>query len=325
MRRAAHTQSNRADASPFTAAEARPAQDVPRDSEGQLGVGLRCFPSAAPWTKADSGWRPSRLTLLLVVCAAACATPSAMVSLDGQDPVFAAGRRSFNRSKERCFQAVLTTFQATGRGVDKQDREGGDFVSGSLIVYHATESDGRRLVEHTVTNKLYVKVTGDDARCEVGVVKLRVWDNQIEVQTRYASWIQRQLVGFLVGVENELNDPSGVPNRAGKSPGELPSEYGPTVTGSMDREVIRTIVRSHLGELRDCYYRDLSVQGKLAVQWAIGPQGAVVEAKVIKSDTGSDDLDRCVVGQVLGWVFPAPAGGGKAVVTYPFVFKAPHE
>jgi hypothetical protein len=33
------------------------------------------------------------------------------------------------------------------------------------------------------------------------------------------------------------------------------------------------------------------------------------------------ELDKCIAGRVLTWVFPKPKGGGVAVVTYPFVFK----
>jgi TonB family protein len=269
--------------------------------------------------------RNSELPLLLLLVAAGCATPSTMVPLDGQDPVFAAGRKSFTQSKERCFQAVLATLENTGHGVDKQDPEAGSIVSGMSTVYHGTQAASGSLVERTIMSKFYVNVTGDQNRCEVVVVKLRVWDNNVEVQTRTSKWIEYQLGGFLLGVNQELNEPAGMPKSGGISARGTTPELGPTVTGSIDREVVRSVVRSHLDKLRDCYERQLTANGKLTVQWAIGPQGAVAEARVVQTDTGSAELDTCVVGYVRSWVFPAPRDGGVAVVTYPFVFKRPPE
>jgi hypothetical protein len=42
---------------------------------------------------------------------------------------------------------------------------------------------------------------------------------------------------------------------------------------------------------------------------------------VVSSTSGTPDLDHCIAGRVLLWIFPKPKGGGVAVVTYPFVFK----
>jgi hypothetical protein len=101
----------------------------------------------------------------------------------------------------------------------------------------------------------------------------------------------------------------------------------PEITGSIDRELIRRVVRSHLDQLRYCYDVQLTknpkLSGKVAVKWVVTEQGSVSSSVVVQTTTGNNELDTCVAGRVLTWVFPKPKGGGVAVVTYPFVFKEP--
>ncbi len=101
----------------------------------------------------------------------------------------------------------------------------------------------------------------------------------------------------------------------------------PEITGSIDRELIRRVVRSHLDQLRYCYEVQLTknpkLAGKVAVKWVVTEQGTVSSSVVAQTTTGNNELDTCVAGRVLTWVFPKPKGGGVAVVTYPFVFKEP--
>ncbi|HXX30760.1 MAG TPA: adventurous gliding motility protein GltG [Myxococcaceae bacterium] len=101
----------------------------------------------------------------------------------------------------------------------------------------------------------------------------------------------------------------------------------PEITGSIDRELIRRVVRSHLDQLRYCYDVQLTknpkLSGKVAVKWVVSEQGTVSSSVVVQTTTGNSELDTCVAGRVLTWVFPKPKGGGVAVVTYPFIFKEP--
>jgi hypothetical protein len=101
----------------------------------------------------------------------------------------------------------------------------------------------------------------------------------------------------------------------------------PEITGSIDRELIRRVVRSHLDQLRYCYDVQLTknpkLSGKVAVKWVVTEQGTVSSSVVAQTTTGNHELDTCVAGRVLTWVFPKPKGGGVAVVTYPFIFKEP--
>jgi TonB family protein len=101
----------------------------------------------------------------------------------------------------------------------------------------------------------------------------------------------------------------------------------PEITGSIDRELIRRVVRSHLEQLQYCFDVQLTknpkLSGRVAVRWVVTEQGTVSSSVVASTTTGNNELDTCVAGRVLTWVFPKPKGGGVAVVTYPFVFKAP--
>jgi len=101
----------------------------------------------------------------------------------------------------------------------------------------------------------------------------------------------------------------------------------PEISGSIDRELIRRVVRSHIDQLRYCYEVQLTknpkLSGKVAVKWVVTEQGTVSSSVVAQTTTGNNELDTCVAGRVLTWVFPKPKGGGVAVVTYPFIFKEP--
>ncbi len=99
----------------------------------------------------------------------------------------------------------------------------------------------------------------------------------------------------------------------------------PQVDGALDAEMVRRVVRSHTDQIRYCYERQLvthpGLQGKVTVQWLIGPDGKVLRANVVDSSANDQDLDRCLTSKVLTWRFPSPRGGGTVVVNYPFMFR----
>jgi len=103
------------------------------------------------------------------------------------------------------------------------------------------------------------------------------------------------------------------------------TQSDPEVTGSMDPELIRRVVRSHHDQLKYCYDNALTknpkLTGKVSVRWIIREDGTVASSNVVSSTSGTPELDHCISGRVLLWIFPKPKGGGVAVVTYPFVFK----
>ncbi|HLT38177.1 MAG TPA: TonB family protein [Enhygromyxa sp.] len=97
------------------------------------------------------------------------------------------------------------------------------------------------------------------------------------------------------------------------------------VMGSIDKDIIRRIVRAHVNEVRSCYNKSLvsdpNVSGRVAIQFVIGDDGKVVSAAVQTNDTGDEALGTCVARQVKKWKFPSVPGGGNVTVTYPFVFS----
>jgi hypothetical protein len=97
------------------------------------------------------------------------------------------------------------------------------------------------------------------------------------------------------------------------------------VTGSLDPELIRQVVRSHAGQIRYCYERELTstpgLGGKITMKWVIAANGSVMSASAVDNQMKSAAVADCLASRVKGWTFPLPRGGGVVVVTYPFVFK----
>jgi TonB family protein len=96
------------------------------------------------------------------------------------------------------------------------------------------------------------------------------------------------------------------------------------VRGSLDREVIRRVVRRHLNEVRYCYQRErqtLRTEGRVVLSFVINDNGSVVRSSTQESALGAPEVERCLESAVRRWLFPKPRGGGIVVVNYPFVFR----
>ena len=93
--------------------------------------------------------------------------------------------------------------------------------------------------------------------------------------------------------------------------------------GSLSADVIRTVVRAHLGEVRQCYEEQLAtnptLEGTVRVRWVIEADGHVRMATLDGSELGGA-VACCVLGAVISWEFPAPEGG-LVSVTYPFTLE----
>jgi len=98
-----------------------------------------------------------------------------------------------------------------------------------------------------------------------------------------------------------------------------------SVTGTLDKEIIRREVRRHMNEVRYCYDQGLvrkpELQGRLVVRFTIAPTGRVLAAAPQSSTLMMASVESCVVQAVQRWQFPQPAGGGLAMVSYPFLFS----
>ncbi|MEM6992520.1 MAG: AgmX/PglI C-terminal domain-containing protein [Myxococcota bacterium] len=95
------------------------------------------------------------------------------------------------------------------------------------------------------------------------------------------------------------------------------------VVGSLDKDIIRRIVRAHVNEVRSCYDKGLAddptLAGKLSIDFTINATGKIDSASVNKDELSDDKVGKCVVKAVKRWKFPRPKGGGIVKVTYPFV------
>jgi pSer/pThr/pTyr-binding forkhead associated (FHA) protein len=102
----------------------------------------------------------------------------------------------------------------------------------------------------------------------------------------------------------------------------IPSET--VVLGSMDPDVIRSILREYLPQFRYCYQRALDasssdISGVVKMNFIIGASGHVTRASVANSGSRVPTSTRnCMVNVLKGIKFPAPLGGGKVEVNQPF-------
>jgi len=100
-----------------------------------------------------------------------------------------------------------------------------------------------------------------------------------------------------------------------------PSTDSVTVRGSLDREVIDKIIQRHTNEVRSCY-ESSSSKGLVMVQFTIGHTGEVIASVIQSSTIGSPEIEECITTTVKSWVFPKPANGSIAIVSYPVVLKS---
>jgi TonB family protein len=99
---------------------------------------------------------------------------------------------------------------------------------------------------------------------------------------------------------------------------------GIQVRGTLDKEIIRRIVRRNINQVKYCYDQALAkypkLDGRLLAQFTIAGNGQVIASVVQNSTLGVASVDLCVVQAIRRWQFPAPTGGGLAIVSYPFLF-----
>jgi FHA domain-containing protein len=103
------------------------------------------------------------------------------------------------------------------------------------------------------------------------------------------------------------------------------SAGSPIIMGSLDKEIIRRVIKQHLAQIRYCYEKELTrspgLFGKVATQFTISAQGTVSSADVTDSTLHNPEVERCITSKIHTWVFPKPKGGGIVIVKYPFIFK----
>ena len=98
------------------------------------------------------------------------------------------------------------------------------------------------------------------------------------------------------------------------------------VSGGLDRDIIAEYIKKQIGHILACYERQLSSRkdlgGKVSVKFTISGQGAVETQNITESTMKDATVEGCILNRVAKWTFPAPNGGTKVIVTYPFLFKS---
>lgn len=99
---------------------------------------------------------------------------------------------------------------------------------------------------------------------------------------------------------------------------------GASISGRLPPEVISRIIRQNFGRFRLCYENGLrnnpNLQGRVAVRFVIGADGAVSNVGNGGSDMPDGGVISCVVRAFYGLSFPRPEGGIVTVV-YPMMFS----
>jgi TonB family protein len=113
----------------------------------------------------------------------------------------------------------------------------------------------------------------------------------------------------------------GLGGRRAKAPDVIPGQAN--VRGSLDKEIIRRIIRRHINEVKYCYEQELTKKpnlgGRIMVQFTIAASGQVIASVLQNSTMGNARVENCTVQAVRRWEFPKPLGGGIVIVSYPFV------
>ena len=95
-----------------------------------------------------------------------------------------------------------------------------------------------------------------------------------------------------------------------------------TVRGSLDKEIIRRVIRRHINEVRFCYEQELGTNpelaGRVAIEFVISTEGSVTKSIVSSSTLGNLRVETCIAEAARRWQFPAVKDGGLVIVTYPF-------
>ncbi|HEX7505463.1 MAG TPA: AgmX/PglI C-terminal domain-containing protein, partial [Polyangia bacterium] len=116
----------------------------------------------------------------------------------------------------------------------------------------------------------------------------------------------------------------GLGGRRARAPDVIPGQAN--VRGSLDKEIIRRIIRRHINEVKYCYETELTkkadLSGRISVQFTIAATGQVIASVLQSSTMGNIRVENCVVQSVRRWEFPKPMGGGIVIVSYPFNFTA---
>jgi hypothetical protein len=95
----------------------------------------------------------------------------------------------------------------------------------------------------------------------------------------------------------------GLGGRRASAPDVVPGTA--QVRGSLDKEIIRRIIRRHLNEVRFCYEKELmhkqDLYGRVMIQFTISGTGQVVASVVQNSTMNNPNVEQCIAQAVRRW------------------------
>ncbi len=98
--------------------------------------------------------------------------------------------------------------------------------------------------------------------------------------------------------------------------------------GSIDRDMVRRVVRTKLYPISVCYKSELKdnkgLKGRVLFEIEVQEDGKARSAKVVSSELGNDNFHNCVIQVLKQAQYPTIPVGTIAVIRYPFTF-APGE
>lgn len=103
-------------------------------------------------------------------------------------------------------------------------------------------------------------------------------------------------------------------------------ETGTSGESGRRREDIQAAVMAKRDQARSCYdtaqKANPTLEGDIAIQWVIDPQGVVTDPKVDTAKTTLQDpkLGDCIIGVIKSLKFPASGKGMETRANYPFNF-----
>lgn len=103
-----------------------------------------------------------------------------------------------------------------------------------------------------------------------------------------------------------------------------PEAPPPSASGTLEKGLIRRVIRGATPRIRFCYEKALMKRpelfGKVVAKFVIGTNGRVREAEIETSTMQAPEVESCIARTLSRLRFPAPTGG-EVVVRYPFVLK----
>lgn len=125
------------------------------------------------------------------------------------------------------------------------------------------------------------------------------------------------------GGDRRLGKVSGISEKKSKVKVDVLS---PEVSEGYPRDVVRRVIRSHMGQIKWCYQKALQLDpelgGKVVLAFLIQPNGGLEAPKIAQNTMGEESVGECIANKSRRWKFPPPPNGMVVKVRYPFLFKA---